>query len=78
MITLEKSIKFFLFELASYMIQICSWLFSSDIVLLTISLSSVFFGSNKPGVSTKIIWQSGLLFAEFSILSMPFVENLVV
>ena len=40
--------------------------------------SSAFFGSNNPGVSTKMIWQFGSLFVEFSILRIPFVENLVV
>ena len=78
LIIFENSKNLFLFEVASYKIHICSWLFNSEIVLFTICFSSGFLGSNNPGVSTKIIWQFGLLLAEFSIFRIPFVENLVV
>ena len=53
-------------------------LFNSEMVLFTMCFSKAFFGSNNPGVSTKIIWQSGLSFDEFLILRIPFVANLVV
>tara|TARA_Y200000002_G_C22629475_1_gene641831 strand:- start:174 stop:566 length:393 start_codon:yes stop_codon:yes gene_type:complete len=73
-----KSKNFLSLEVASYKTEICSSLFNSEIVFFTIYFSNVFLGLNKPGVSTKIIWQSGFSLSEFSILRIPLVANLVV
>ena len=50
--------------------------FNSDHAALTIAFSSLLFGKNIPGVSTKIIWDFNLLVK--LKLHIPLIQNLVV